>query len=135
MNWNRVIFVFFCLVSFTVLRGQQKGFVNSKLLRLPKETSFGKMQLGQTKRVVIKVKNISKRPIALEHFTNNCTCVNVVYLNQKGIKPKQTDSIVILYKPSRPGYIEENLLLYINGVSQPLFCKLKGRVIQKIFTK
>ncbi len=131
MNWNKLLLLLLSFVFLGILKGQKQEFVKSNLLRVPKETNFGKVKVGETKRITIKVKNISKQTIALEHFTNNCTCVNVVYLNQKGIKSGEEDSIVIQYKPLRQGYIEENLLLYIKGVDTPLFCKLKGRVVRK----
>lgn len=132
MSWNKNIVLLFAIFAISNSFGQADKSA-ADFLRMPTEIGFGKIQLGETKRIVVEVVNISKDTIELEYFTNNCTCLNVIHLNHKGIVPNITDSIVILYKPKRIGYIEEQLSLYVKDVSNPLFFKLKGRVVcQKI---
>lgn len=138
MSWSKnIVFlntVFLAMVFAISDSFSQEYNSAADFLKIRREVAFGRINLGETKRIVIKIENISRDTIELEHFTNSCTCLNIINLNRRGIAPEVNDSIVILYNPKRVGYIEENLLLYVKGVTRPLVCKLKGRVVQHILT-
>ena len=78
-----------------------------------------------------KVKNISRKPIAIYNISTTCGCTEVKWTREP-IQPGQSGTISVTYSNDEGPYpFDKNLSVYISGVKSKIQLKLRGVVHSK----
>lgn len=120
-----------CLLSgYFILNGCSKRTnYNLPQIKIDSPYSFQDILISDSIKFNIEVSNIGKKPLEIDFVNAGCGCLADFYFDFKVLESHETDSIVFKYKPSKIGYIEENIFIYFIDYKNPIHLLIKGRVL------
>lgn len=123
-----LIFGFFVLFVITISCTNRHNIIPEVMI--PSELNLGEIFYGDTVRSSIVCKNIAEKKITVDYVRTPCGCI-IAFPQQQTIKPGDSTTIKIVYKPMDFGYTEQHLFVFFREYEQPAYFKLKCNIKDK----
>lgn len=126
---RKILFIAYLLLCYFVLNSCIKR-VNNDLpqIEIDSPYSFQGISISDSIEFNVRISNIGKESLEIDFLNVGCGCLADFYFDFKKLNSGDVDSIVFKYKPSKIGYIEENIFIYFIGYKNPIHLLIKGRV-------
>lgn len=92
--------------------------------------SFQSISISDSIQFDVRMSNIGKKSLEIDFVDVGCGCLANFYFDFKELNPGDVDTITFKYKPSKIGYIEENIFIYFIEYKSPIHLLIKGRVFE-----
>lgn len=105
-----------------------KNIDTDKYLQFDKtEIKFGDIELGQTRKAIVKAKNISDGPLVILNVVTSCSCTKVVY-SKKPIATGESIDLEVSFTAETEGVFFKKIIVSHSGKSRPVSFSIEGFV-------
>ena len=128
-------FVLMCMFSWLCLQFDHPDeiIVNECIQTDWLEYDLGEINVGAKAECCLHLKNITTEEVKLEYLIPSCSCVSLTY-DSDTIQSLKTMQIHISLDTSKGlvGYVEQGIILGIQGKPNPIYFALKVNIINPI---
>ncbi len=126
---RKVLFIIYLLFLYFILYGCVKRLNNNlPEVEIDSPYSFQSISISDSLKISVRISNIGKESLEIDFIDVGCSCLTDFYFESKILNSEEAKSIVFKYKPSKIGYIEENIFINFIGYENPIHLLIKGRV-------
>lgn len=124
----RSMCILLCLVVLSNCTKSEKYYLPN--LKIDSPYNFEKISVNDSIEFNVGLFNLGDEKLKIDNINVQCGCLADFKYDFIYLQPSEKRSIVFNYKPSKIGYVEENVFIYFVGYKNPIHLLIKGRVVE-----